>query len=658
MSPRSPRSWIAALALTLLALALAVHAPTPLELDPPAPILDEAKFALELATTASRLAAPEQPGPASIPELRAAIEDVLAREQVPGVGLALVDRDGLIWAGGAGVRDLDTRTPVDSETVFRVASITKSVVALGAMTLVERGRLELDAPLAPLMPEVEWTNAWAERAPLTSAHMLEHSAGFDDMRFSEYWTQTPLELREALAINPRSRVVRWRPGSRVSYANPGYTVAAHAIERASGETWDRYLRREVLTPLGMSQARFWRTPALRERLATGYLDPETPARFDELVHAPAGGLLTTPRELARLVQLWLRRGRLADGQALLDPASLARIERTATLPYPTPATNYGLGNYGDVLHPVVGRGHDGGLPGFLSCYRYFPELGVGYVMLLNATHSNVAYVEIRRLLFAYLTRGRELPAPPRAEPDREAIAAAVGFYEPASPRHSLFAFIERAVASLDLHPSPRGVELELLIGPRVAFVATGPDSYRLPHEGGSSLRTTQNAAGERVLVGGMFYFEPGSRTWARARLGGLQAALTTMQLALLWAIGWALSVVARRLAGRSVSRPELRLQLRSLLTCASFATLLALAQLAFATYAFADRNPLSVGVFVASVAFPAATASLLAAAVAEQRRGELALWLRLVPSATALAALGLCLVMVANGLVGLRLWAW
>ena len=142
------------------------------------------------------------------------------------------------------------------------------------------------------------------------------------------------------------------------------------------------------------------------------------------------------------MQFWLRRG---EGfPHIVSPKGLERIERNGTMPYEHMDIEYGLGNYGDVAHPVKGRGHDGGLPGFLSCLRYFPELGTGYVMLLNSTASRAAYVEIRRLLFAYLTRDRTLPLP-----DEPPVAAPKpdGFYQFASPRHALFGFLETAADS-------------------------------------------------------------------------------------------------------------------------------------------------------------------------------------------------------------------
>src|SRR3954469_6443033 len=91
--------------------------------------------------------------PDSIVELRAQIEAVLAQEDVPGAAIALVGRDGPLWIGGVGVRDLDTQVPIDGDTVFRVGSLSKSVVALGVMRLVDQGKLDIDRPLREIVPD-------------------------------------------------------------------------------------------------------------------------------------------------------------------------------------------------------------------------------------------------------------------------------------------------------------------------------------------------------------------------------------------------------------------------------------------------------------------------------------------------------------------------
>jgi len=646
---RARRYTLAVLLLTLVVAVATTRMTTP---SAAAPVLDESTLMhAGLAVEPVEVAAPM-----TLEQLQARIAAVLEHEGVPGVGVALVDRQGVLWAGGVGVADLETGRPVDADTQFRVASITKSVVALGVMRLVEQGRLDLDQPLHARMPGVVPANDWDEAAPITLAHALEHTAGFDDMRFNEWFADEGLAPRAALAINTRSRVARWQPGSRMSYANPGYTIAGHAIELATGEPWDSYLEREVLRPLGMPTARFRRAPELRDRLATGYSGPGEAAVFRPIAHAPAGALLSSPRELAELVRFWLRRG---EGAGIVGPAALARIERTETLPYRGPDTNYGLGNYGDVLHPARARGHDGGLPGFLSCYRYFPDLGVGYVMLLNSTHSLHAYLKIRALLFAYLTGGRPLRPPPPVEPDPEAVAAATGYYGYASPRNALFGFIERATVGFRVSPDLQGIQLEALMGGgAVALVPTGDGGYRHRLEGGTSLRLTRDAEGRRILVGGMAYLEAGSYAWARGRLLALQGALALLQLAPLWALGWALVAGIRRLRGRRLAPGELALNLWPAAAGLAFMAMPVLLLHVVRREAFTDANPLSVGLCLCTLAFAACSAAALAEAVRAAVGRSLSLLARLVPSAAACACFGMTLYLLGHGIIGLRLWAW
>jgi CubicO group peptidase (beta-lactamase class C family) len=197
--------------------------------------------------------------PGNIDELRARIAAILAKEDVPGTAIALVDRDGPVWVGGVGVRNLETRAPIDGDTVFRVGSLSKSIVALGVMRLVDQGKLDIDRPLREILPGVI-DNPWEAETPVTLAHLMEHTAGLDDLRFNEVFTDDEdLTASAALALNPRSRIVRWRPGTRHAYANGGYTIAARAIEVAAGEPFDVYLRREILQPLGIRDADYRRS---------------------------------------------------------------------------------------------------------------------------------------------------------------------------------------------------------------------------------------------------------------------------------------------------------------------------------------------------------------------------------------------------------------
>lgn len=589
--------------------------------------------------------------PRNVDELRARVQQVLDREQVPGAAIALVDRNGIVWSGGVGVRDLQTRAPVERDTIFRVASITKSFIGLGVMRLVEQGKLDLRRPLAELLPDLPIDNAWSD-VPVTLAHVLEHTAGFDDMRPNETFTaDDAMTPAQALAINPRSRTVRWRPGSRFAYSNVGFGVAGRAIEIASGEPFDAWLRREVLQPLGMNDADFRRTPALAQRLAIGHRGPGEPAPFTPIAHRPAGALLASADDLGKLVHFWLRRG---DGfPTIVSKAGLARIERSETVEWLPLANNYGLGNYGDLVHPVRMRGHDGGLPGFHSNLRYSDELGVGYVVLINATHSARAMIAIRRLVFAYLVQGRALPPLPEV-PDVAPTPPAADTFAFVAPRHQLFGFIQRATTAWRLSVEGQRARIEALDGSVIELVPTKDGGLRHPAQSGTSIRIARDREGDEILVhhGAV---GSASRWWiVRAQL---------------WLLGFALAVIgvtpwlALVLLAVSLVRRKLALPLGLVVWPAIAALAFTLVPRCLGEAAAREQLgvacPWTVALCAATLLFAIASAAAMAAAVRWSVRDDRpSLWLRLPLVFSACACFGFTLWLGAHGIIGLRTWAW
>ncbi|HZJ62747.1 MAG TPA: serine hydrolase domain-containing protein [Kofleriaceae bacterium] len=472
-----------------------------------------------LAIAVSSVAAAEAP-PRNLDELRARIAGVLLRERVPGAGIALVDDDGIVWAGGVGVADRARGRPVTADTLFRVGSITKSFIGLAFLRLAERGRIDLRARVSDLAPELAIGNRWAREQPITVAHLLEHTAGFDDMHPNEMYSPLAAEampLAAVLARNPASRVARWRPGSRMSYANPGYTVAGYVLEKITGRPYEEVLERELLEPLGMTSAALRLTPEVDARLSRGYDEGEDAIPYRAIYHRPAGNLMASPRELAALVQLGLARGRYG-GRTLVSPASMARFERSETARLDAGDASYGLGNYGDVSERAVIRGHNGGVDGFLSSYGYLPDHGVGYVLLLNSTGSLRAVDAIRHLLVEYLLTGAHVPPPPRAAVPEDELRRWTGTYHTAAPRHQLLAFIERMLPGIELFVDggrlyARQVPGE---GPQIELVPLGGDRFRLPSASASHITFGRDREGRRILVAGGAYFveEPRSRSVA------------------------------------------------------------------------------------------------------------------------------------------------
>ncbi|RPE79970.1 serine hydrolase domain-containing protein [Vulcaniibacterium tengchongense] len=272
------------------------------------------------------------------------------------------DRDGVVATDARGYADLAARRAVSADDPVRIASISKLVVAIGVLRLVEQGKLDLDADLSPLLGWRLRHPAYPD-APVTLRLLLSHRAGLTD---AAGYHAVPLdgELREILA-DPRAWDAAHAPGTHFRYANLGFPLVAAAMEKATGERFDRLMDRLVLRPLGIVGCFNWaacdeRTAARavvlydaqrrpvrddhRGRKPACAVNPARDGRCDlarwrpganGALFSPQGGLRISANGLARIGRLLLRDGEV-DGVRLLTPASV----RTMT----HPAWTYARGN--------------------------------------------------------------------------------------------------------------------------------------------------------------------------------------------------------------------------------------------------------------------------------------------------------------------------
>ncbi|WP_169515167.1 serine hydrolase domain-containing protein [Hymenobacter norwichensis] len=196
----------------------------------------------------------------SLAQLQDSLRVVVAREHIPGLLLTLVRHDSVLFEGGLGLADVAARRLVTAHTRFRIGSVTKTFVAAGLLQLIEQGKLHLSDEVHKIAPEVPIDNPWEATDPVRVVHLLEHTAGFDDMALNHLYNPPPTDPRgqAALAIFRRELHCRWRPGERMSYANPGYQVAGYLLEKFSSQPYEQYLTEHLLRPLAMPDA----TPAL------------------------------------------------------------------------------------------------------------------------------------------------------------------------------------------------------------------------------------------------------------------------------------------------------------------------------------------------------------------------------------------------------------
>ncbi len=376
--------------------------------------------------------------------LKDSLSASLSRHNVPGGGFAIIQGDTITWVGGLGLADLEKKREVSDTTVFRVGSITKVFVAMGIMKLVEENKIALDSEINKIIPEIKVSNRWQDTDPVRVIHLLEHTSGFDDMHFNEYFSKKgdTISSIDALQVNPASRKVRWKPGTATSYSNSNYAVLGHILEKFGGEGFETYLMKRILQPAGMSRSTFSNLEVKPENLAIGYYP-----KGGNLVEAPykaynfrwAGSLTSSPSDMAKFVLLLLQKG-MVDSVQYFDPQTILAME--------TPSSSmvakrgmpigYGMANSISVRGKFKTYGHSGGLGGYISNMRYNRELGVGYVILLNRA-SITGQREALQHIHNYIASGLDGLSPALAMPlNPSYLSQFTGNYTPYNARNVIF----------------------------------------------------------------------------------------------------------------------------------------------------------------------------------------------------------------------------
>jgi CubicO group peptidase (beta-lactamase class C family) len=501
----------------------------------------------------------ELPHPKTTEEFQSAAKKVLDTERVPGAGIALVSNGSVLWCGGIGKADLSQNRDITCDTEFRVGSISKTFVSLALLKLEEEGRINLQSRLQDAAPEVPFKNPWESTNPVRIVNLLEHTAGFDDMALREVYNTKDfpsISILDVLKKFPDPQNVRWPPSTRFSYSNPDYGVAGYLIEKISGQPWTTYIRNNVFTPLEISAGDFDLTPQNRALLAQGYQRPDgkqiQPVAYKEIYLRPAGDLKASPAELAKLLQFFLRRGSTNEKQ-LLKPETVARMEYPLT---PLSARNglrlgYGLANYTEVEGGVVTHGHDGGIDGFLSSYRYMPEQNWGYVVLLNGDFSGKALGELNTLAIDFLSKDFPKPQPPVPQLSAAELEKFTGFYADCAPRKQLLAFLGDLLDGKRVRIQNNQLAISGMFSRPKPILAVGKNLFRQEKAPEATIAFFPNASGRMCLVGfgenRTAYSERINLLWPYLRLFVLALCGIFLASSLLYAIFWILLWLLHRL---------------------------------------------------------------------------------------------------------------
>lgn len=352
------------------------------------------------------------------------IEHKMHKNHQPGIAIGIVYDGELLWGKGYGYADVASKTPVTLDTRFRIASITKTFTATGIMQLRDEGKLSLDDPASKYL---DWFDLRFEDAPeITIRNLLTHSSGLPRDSHNPMWTDLDAPDWDNFVIETKKRQPTRAPYDKFAYSNLGYSVLGGIIEAVSGQSWEDYLKENILDPLGMTET-YPRPTKDDPKLAKGYTRfsktyERNPMDFFLMNSFEASAnFASTVNDLVKYARFHLSQGTTP----ILSGHTLRDMHRIHWL-YDGWDGGYGLGIAVQKVKDWVITGHSGGYPGYLTGFTVDRDHNAGVILLTNALASEpYAYVEqAYKLVMPEIIEATE-KATPEADP---AWAKYVGDY--------------------------------------------------------------------------------------------------------------------------------------------------------------------------------------------------------------------------------------
>lgn len=377
----------------------------------------------------------------ALPQIEQMMRDRMQDAGIPGLAFGIVIDGEPVLLKGLGVRDQEGHA-VDADTVFRIASMTKSFTGLAILKLRDAGRLRLDDPVSQHVPELaRWQAPTRDSGPITIRQLLAHLGGLpEDNPYGDRFLD--ISSRDFSAWLAKGVPFSTAPGSSFEYSNLGFMILGQVVTRASGRPYQQYIREEILRPLGMKASAWGPAEVPREQLALGYRKDGDKLAAEPLLADGAGGamggLLTSARDLSRYVAMMLSafpprddaetapvmRRTLREMQSGLGAPAISVMRPLAGGPLSARARNYGFGlGATDDCRWGAELAHSGGLPGFGSHMVWLPERGVGVFVMANLTYApagGMARQALQMLLDTGALQARE------AQPSQALLQVAQG----------------------------------------------------------------------------------------------------------------------------------------------------------------------------------------------------------------------------------------
>jgi CubicO group peptidase (beta-lactamase class C family) len=343
----------------------------------------------------------------AFPVVEEMVQKYAVAHHFPGYSFGIVLDGKLVYETSGGYTNLQTKAPVNSKSMFRIASMSKSFTAMAILKLRDEGKLRLDDKASMYIPELKNQGLTTDAAAITIRDLLTHSAGFPE---DNPWGDRQLEKtsQEFLAFIKKGIHFSTATGSSYEYSNVGFTMLGYIIEKVTGKNYGVYIKENIWKPLTMEAS--WEFSSIDDtKLAHGYRWignnwTEEPLLHDG-IYGAMGGMITNLESFGKYVSLhleaWPPRNNIETGpvkrssiREMHQPSRFIGLNANYKYPSGRACPTSGAYGYGlSWLKDCTGRtsiAHSGGLPGFGSNWRILPEYGLGVILLANVTYAPTA----------------------------------------------------------------------------------------------------------------------------------------------------------------------------------------------------------------------------------------------------------------------------
>lgn len=344
---------------------------------------------------------------AIVPELDAKFEAFRTQNHLSSVSYAVLVDGKIVHQSNRGTVNYKTNKMADNQSVYRIASMSKSIASVAILQLRDAGKLKLDDPVWKYIPELKGQKYSADSPEITVRHLLTHAAGFPE---DNPWGDRQLGISEAEMLKMFKKGISFsnEPGIAYEYSNMGFAMLGQIIKNVSGQSYQSYIINKIWKPLGMNNTYWDYTKVPDNQLVRGYRwlreqYIEQPFEGDG-AYGIMGGILTSIEDFAKYMAFHQKAYQVdAPHSTILKKSSLKEMHFPANFGSMNnrgytgsgePCSNVSFYGYGlridQNCNQIRSIGHSGGLPGFGSDWKIVPQYGIGIVTFTNGTYGSAA----------------------------------------------------------------------------------------------------------------------------------------------------------------------------------------------------------------------------------------------------------------------------